>query len=403
MTTEQAPSQSADVFNAAFINDPYPIYTQLRGVDPIHWDGITWLVTRYADVAAILRDPRFVAERIMPDDEWLAETGLRQLFHTHSRMMLLTDPPDHTRLRGLVSKAFTPRVVEGLRPRIQAIVDDLLNSVQDQGAMDIIRDLAYPLPVIVIAELLGVPVDMRAQFKQWSEGVAAFIGGTTSPEMEMLSEAQRCVVEMSEYFRAVADERRKQPRNDLVSALALAEDQGDRLTSDELVANCILLLVAGHETTTNLIGNGMLALLNHPAERQRLHENPELIVSAVEELLRYDSPVQGTSRMAREDVEIGGRRIMQGQHVSLMIGAANRDPAQFTDPDRLDLGRSENRHLSFALGPHFCLGAPLARLEGQIATSTLLRRLPNLARTNADLTWRNNFTLRGLTALPVTF
>ncbi len=402
MSAESSTSATPQLFSAAFLRDPYPIYQQLRAADPIHWNGWSWIVTRYVDVLAILRDPRFVAARIQPDEAWLRQTGLTPLFRTHARMMLFTDPPDHTRLRGLVSRAFTPRVVEQLRPRIQALVDAIIDDIAAAGATDLIRDLAYPLPVTVIAELLGVPAGMRDQFRRWSDGVAAFIGGTTAPEMETLAEAQRCVIEMSAYFRAEADARRRQPRDDLLTALAQAEDAGDRLSSDELIANAILLLVAGHETTTNLIGNGTLALLQHPDQRQRLMDDPALIASAIEELLRYNSPVQATSRMAAADVVIDGRQIRRGQHVSLMIGAANRDPAHFADPDRLDITRRPNRHLSFAHGPHFCLGAPLARLEGQIAIGALFRRLPRLALATDDVTWRDNFTLRGLTALPLT-
>jgi pimeloyl-[acyl-carrier protein] synthase len=403
MTSEPAGADALpNLFSPAFLRDPYPLYHRLRAADPIHWNGWAWTLTRYADVLAVLRDPRFIAARIQPDDAWLAQTGLEPLFHTHTRMMLFTDPPDHTRLRGLVSQAFTPRVVESLRPRIQALVDELIDAIEAAGETDLIRDLAYPLPVTVIAEMLGVPHDMRDQFRRWSDGVAAFIGGTTAPEMEMLAEAQRCVVEMSAYFREEAGRRRREPRNDLLSALVQAEEAGDRLSSDELIANAILLLVAGHETTTNLIGNGTLALLQHPDQRQRLMDDPALIASAVEELLRYNSPVQGTSRMAAEDVAIDGRQIRRGQHLSLMIGAANRDPAHFADPDALDITRRPNRHLSFAHGPHFCLGAPLARLEGQIAIGTLVRRLPRLALATAEVTWRDNFTLRGLTALPLT-
>lgn len=385
------------------IVDPYPMYRTLQATTPVMWDGGSWQITRYADVHAALRDSRMLAGRINPDEEWLAETGLGPLFHAHSKMMLFSDPPDHTRLRSLASKAFTPRVVEGMRERIQGLVDDLLDQVQATGRMDIVADLAYPLPVTVIAEMLGVPLDRREQFKHWSDGIAGFIGGTTGPQEEMMRHALQSVLEMTDYFLALAAERRAHPRNDLLSALALAEEQGDRLTGEELVANCILLLVAGHETTTNLIGNGVLALLNHPEELARLREHPELIGTAVEEILRYDSPVQGTSRKAAVDLELGGQQIQAGQFVSLMIGAANRDPAQFSEPDRFDIGRRENRHLSFSHGAHFCLGAPLARLEGQIALGTIVRRLPDLRLATDTIEWRDNYTLRGARALPVEF
>lgn len=391
------------LFRPDTIADPYPTYRALQSTTPVAWDGGSWMVTRYADVHSALRDARMLASRINPSEEWLAETGLGPLFHAHARMMLFTDPPDHTRLRSLASKAFTPRAVEGMRERVQGLVDDLLDQVQAAGRMDIVADLAYPLPVTVIAEMLGVPLDRREQFKHWSDGIAAFIGGTTAPEEEMMRSALQSVLEMTDYFMALAAERRARPRNDLLSALALAEEQGDRLSGEELVANCILLLVAGHETTTNLIGNGVLALLHHPEQLARLREHPELIATAVEEVLRYDSPVQGTSRKAAVDLELGGRQIQAGQFVSLMIGAANRDPAQFAEPDSFDIGRRENRHLSFSHGAHFCLGAPLARLEGQIALGTIVRRLPDLRLAGGPIEWRDNYTLRGARVVPVEF
>ena len=399
----EAQDEAATLWSQAALIDPYPIYRRLLSETPISMMHGGLMLTRYADVLPALRDPRLLAARITPSEAWLAETGLGPLFHAHSKMMLFSDPPDHTRLRSLVNKAFTPRVVENMRPHIQQIVDDLLDRVQDTGQMDLIEDLAYPLPVTVIAELLGIPLDRREQFRHWSDHIAAFIGGTSAPEEQMLRNALQTVLEMTEYFRAVAAELRVNPRDDLLSALALAEEQGDRLHEDELVANCILLLVAGHETTTNLVGNGVLALLKHPEQLQRLKDDPALIGTAVEEFLRFDSPVQGTSRMAGVDFEIGGQQLVAGQHVSLMIGAANRDPAQFPDPDRLDIGRRENRHLSFSHGAHFCLGAPLARMEGRIAIGTLIQRMPRLELATETLEWRDNFTLRGVKALPVTF
>jgi cytochrome P450 len=394
---EQPPS----VYSPAAIVEPYTIYRELQERAPVHWDGTTWIITRYAQVLAALRDPRLIAARITPDEAWLEQSGMAPLFHAHAKMMLFSDPPDHTRLRALVSKGFTPRVVAQMRPHIQQIVDHLLDAVQARGELELIADLAYPLPVTVIAELLGVPIERREQFKRWSEGIAAFIGGTTEPEAEMLARALRSVEEMSAYFSALAAERRREPRDDLLTALALAEEDGDRLRGDELVANCILLLVAGHETTTNLIGNGVLELLRHPDQLQLLRENPQLVEGAVEETLRYNSPVQATSRLAAIELEIDGQRITPGQHVTMMIGAANRDPRQFPDPDRFDITRKENRHLSFSHGPHFCLGAPLARLEGHIAFETLLRRFPTLRLASDRLEWRDNYTLRGLKALPI--
>ncbi len=395
-----------NLFHPEVLVDPYPAYRRLQTEAPVHWNGFTWIVTRYADVLAALRDPRFGADRINPNPEWLRQQGildLELLFRIHAKMMLFSDPPDHTRLRSLVNKAFTSRAVEGMRTHIQQIVHDLLDRVQPNGQMDIIEDLAYPLPVTVIAEMLGVPIERREQFKHWSDCIAAFIGGTTVAQQDVLGQALQSVLEMKEYFLSVAAERRTSPRNDLLSALALAEEQGDRLSGEELVANSVLLLVAGHETTTNLIGNGMLALLCHRDQMQRLKDNPALIENAVEEMLRYDSPVQGTSRIAKVDLELDGRPIKAGQHISLMIGAANRDPAQFSEPDRFDIERRGVRHLSFSHGPHFCLGAQLARLEGRIAIDTLIRRIPDMQLASETLEWRDNYTLRGLKALLVRF
>lgn len=388
-----------DLWSREALVDPYPIYDRLRAEQPIRWTGGDWQLFRYADVQAALRDPRLGADRIQPDEHWLAETGLGPLFQAHAKMMLFSDPPDHTRLRSLVNRAFTPRVVEAYRPRVQQIVDALLDKAAARGEIELIGELAYPLPVTVIAEMLGVPADMHEQFRAWSDGVAAFIGGTTRPEAEVLPQAMKAVLEMAEFFLALAAERRRAPRDDLLTALALAEDGGDRLSEEELVANCILLLVAGHETTTNLVGNGILALLRHPDQLKLLHAHPELAASAVEELLRYDSPVQGTSRKALTDLEIQGRRIEAGQPVTVFMGSANRDPAQFADPARLDITRSDVRHLSFSHGAHYCVGAPLARLEGQVAIGSLVRRFPNMRLAQEEITWRDNFVLRGVEAL----
>ena len=396
------PPEGFSLWSREFIDDPYAMYRRMHAELPGFWDGGSWVLARYADVQAALRDPRLSSERIDPDPAWLEQSGLEPLYSAHQHMMLFTDPPDHTRLRGLVNKAFTPRAVEQMCTTIQQLVDDMITTA-DNGRIDLINDFAYPLPVTVIASMLGVPVDQREQFKRWSEPIAAFIGGTTGPEEQMMAEAQQAVIELGAYFRDMAARRRREPQDDLLTAMALAEEQGDRLSTDELTANLILLLVAGHETTTNLIGNGMLALLQNPDQLALLRERPDLIGNAVEELLRFDSPVQGTSRKAKQDLTIGPYAIKAGQHVQVMIGAANHDPLQYNDPDRLDITRNDVRHLSFAHGPHFCVGAPLARLEGQIAISTLIRRLPNLALTDEPLDWRDNFTLRGLRRLPLTF
>jgi cytochrome P450 len=318
--------------------------------------------------------------------------------------MLFQDPPDHTRLRALVSKAFTPRAVEAMRPRIQEIVNELLDRVVPTGTMDIIADLAYPLPVTVICEMLGVPVPDQGPIRQWSTDLARSLDAVGLPgDPEIAARGTQARHALGEYFRGLIPERRQHPRSDLLSALIAAEEAGDRLTESELLAMCVLLFVAGHETTVNLIGNGVLALLNHPGELRRLQEDPTLTPSAVEELLRYDSPVQRTARIPSTEVEIDGRKIKPGAVVVAAIGAANRDPTKFVDPDRLDLGRRDNRHVSFGFGIHACLGAPLARLEAQVAIGTLARQVPRLRLATDRLEWRESSTLRGLKTLPVAF
>jgi pimeloyl-[acyl-carrier protein] synthase len=295
-------------------------------------------------------------------------------------------------------------VVEGLRPHIQEIVDGLLARVEGAGGMDLIEDFAYPLPVIVICQMLGVPVEDRDRFKSWSLDIARGLDAIMlPPDSEVASRSVVARRALSEYFRDLIAERRASPRSDMLSGLIAAEEAGDKLNEDELLATCILLLVAGHETTVNLIGNGTLALLRHPAELRRLREDHGLIGSAVEELLRYDGPVQRTARIPDEDVTIGGRLIAKGEMVMPFIGAADRDPAQFPDPDRLDISRSDNRHIAFGWGIHFCLGAPLARLEGQLAINTLVQRWPKLALATDTPQYRQSLTLRGLATLPVSF
>ncbi|MGQ9829269.1 MAG: cytochrome P450 [Roseiflexus sp.] len=390
-----------ELWSAAVLNDPYPIYDRLRAEQPIRWTGSDWQIFRYADAQALLRDPRLGADRFQVDSQWLMATGLEPLFKTRDSMMLFTDPPDHTRLRTLVHRGFTPRIVESYRPLVQHIVDRLLDTAAACGEIELIGEFAYPLPVTVIAHMLGVPADMHDQFRRWSDSLAAFIGGTTRPEADVLPAALRATLEMTDFFLALVAERRRAPRDDLLSALAQAEDGGDRLSEQELVANSILLLLAGHETTTNLIGNGTLALMRNPDQFALLRDHPQLIPAAIEELLRYDSPVQMTSRRALTDIEFQGYWIEAGQVVTVFIGAANRDPAQYIDPARLDVMRRDVRHLSFGHGPHYCLGAPLARLEGQVAIKTLTHRFPHMRLTDEPIAWRDNFALRGLQSLHI--
>ena len=384
-----------------FVADPYPTYHRLRREDPVHQSPLGfWVLTRYEDVVGSLRDPRFAKEPMIA--AVAARLGIEP--QSIGISMLDRDPPDHTRLRSLASKAFTPRVVERLRPRVQEIVDGLLDGVESAHRMDLIEEFAYPIPVSVICEMLGVPLEDHEQFKGWSLDLARGLDSIMlGPESEIAKRSGKAREGLTNYFRELIAERRTSPRGDLLSALIATEEAGDKLSEPELLAMCILLLVAGHETTVNLIGNGVLALLRHPDQLQLLRERPELIVTAVEELLRYDGPVQRTARTPTEDVTIGGCTIPKGEIVMPFIGAADRDPAQFPTPDRLDITRTENRHIAFGLGIHFCLGAPLARIEGQIAINTLLKRMPKLALAVERPEHRQSLTLRGLTALPVSF
>ena len=409
-----SPFDTADRLDPEIIANPYPSYHRLRSEDPVHWnDGLqAWSLTRYTDVLEALRDRRLSANRMSSYSGRIPEPiqeRMAPITRIFSNMMLMADPPGHTRLRALANKAFTPRVVEGIRSHVQATCDQLLNGVEKASRMDIISDLAYPLPAIVIAEMLGVAPEDRDRFKQWSDDLASFLGNIRNVA-GTVEAAQRGALEMTDYLTGIIRECRQTSRDDLISALVAAEEQGDVFSEEELFSMFVLLQIAGHETTTNLIGNGLLALLQNPGQMQKLRDSPFLIETAVEEFLRYHSPVQITSRVALEDLEIGGRHISQGQYISIYMGAANRDPAQFPTPDRLDITREENRHLAFAFGPHFCLGAALARLEGQIAIGTLLRLVPQISLEPPlsigrleDFPWRDNPVFRGLESLPVVF
>ena len=384
--------------------NPYPLYHRLRTEDPVHWDPFlhAWVVTRYEDVVRVLH--HFSADRT-PAPEQLTSMGLSALnpvAQVMVRQMLFLDAPAHTRLRGLASVAFTPSRVERLRAHIQEIVDGLLDRVESAGQSDLIADLAEPMPAIVTAELMGVPVDDHKQLKSWSADFAEMLGNFQH-NPDRIPRVLRSVEEMTAYFRAAIREQHEHPRDGLIQALMSAEIEGSRLTEEEVIANVIVTMVGGQETTTNLIGNGLLSLLRHPGQLHKLREDSSLIPSAVEELLRYESPSQHTARLARDDVQMGGRLIRKRQAVIAVMGAANRDPQRFPDPDRLDITRKDNRHVAFGWAAHFCFGAPLARIEGQIAFETILRRLPRLALDPRPLVWRQNLGLRGLAALPVTF
>ena len=389
-------------FQPEFHADPYPFYRRLRELDPVHQTPMGfWVLTRYDDCVAVLRDQRFGREEFQQMLSAVYGDATEQ--PALPRSMLFRDPPDHTRLRGLVSKAFTPRTIEVMRGHIQEIVDRLIGRALAQGGMDVIEDLAYPLPVTVICEMLGVPVNDHASIRGWSSDIARSLDAIGLPSDQGIVDRGRAARRaLADYFRALVPERRAKPQPDLLSGLLAAEEQGDKLTEHEVIAMCLLLFIAGHETTVNLIGNGLLALLQHPDQLALVQGDPALVPNAVEELLRFDSPVQRTARMPVTEVEIAGHRIDKGAMVITALGAANRDPAQFTEPDRLDVTRRDVRHISFGYGIHFCLGAPLARVEGQIALGTLLRRAPRLVLAETAPEWRESSVLRGLKRLRVT-
>jgi pimeloyl-[acyl-carrier protein] synthase len=384
--------------------NPYPLYQRLRTESPVHWDPYlhAWVLTRYADVVTVLH--HFSANRT-PTPEHFAAMGLAELgpiAQLMTRQMLFMDGAAHARLRGLASMAFTPARVEVLRSHIREIVDDLMQPLLRAGRMDVINDLAAPLPAIVTAEMLGVPTSDCDQLKAWSADFAEVLGNFQH-NPDRASRTLKCVEEMSAYFRSAIRRMKTEPREGLINSFMTAEIEGDRLTEDEIVANCIVTMVGGQETTTNLIGNGILSLLRNPDQLQLLKNDLTLIPSAVEELLRYESPSQHTARICPEDTELGGKQIRKGQAVIAVMGAGNRDPERFSDPDRLDLGRADNRHLAFGWASHFCFGAALARIEGQLTFEARASRTANLALEPGPIVWRENLGLRGLTSLPVTF
>ncbi len=385
--------------------DPYPAYHRQREEAPVFFSRVfrVWICTRHEDVVRVLRDPTFSVRRTDVQAPALFKLFVRKLrpdfVEMIERNLLMLDPPDHTRLRNLVNKAFTRRAVESMRPRIQTVVDELLDAAEPAGEMELVRDFASPLPITVIAEMLGVPAEDRGKFKRWSDDLTALLDPFNAPKG--LAGAQDAFLELADYLRAICAERRANPRDDLLSALVAAEDEGVKLTEAELISIAALILAAVHETTTNLIGNAVVALLRNPGERKRLRDDPAIGRTAVEEFLRYDSPVQFTDRVATQDCEIGGKRIRKNTLVGVILAAANRDPAVFADPDRLDLGRRDNPHVAFGQGAHFCLGAQLARVEAEIALTTLVRRFPKLDGNPDPPGWIPSMLLRGPTALPI--
>jgi cytochrome P450 len=383
--------------------NPYPMYKAVREETPVHWNEIfeSWVFTRFKDVDALLMHPRFSADRARAQTRFSEMIKQQQEeFGPFSQAptMLTSDPPEHTRLRRLVSKAFTPRAVENLRPRIRQIVDELLDGIPG-NEFDLIEEIAYPLPVIVISEMLGVPPKDRADFKRWSDDVVATLGGPFTPP-DVMERARKAIEELAEYLSGVIAERRADPRDDLISRLIAAEDGGQVLSETEIFSTTILLLIAGNETTTNLIGNAMWSLLQNPDQLELLRSDLSLMPSAVEEILRYNGPVQATARVALEDIDLNGTTVKQGQMAMAVLGAANHDPEKFPDPERFDIKRNPTDHLAFGDGIHFCLGAPLARAEAQITFEEILRRYPSIELAG-EPRWGGTFIIRGAKHLPL--
>lgn len=394
------------LFSPEMLVDPYPTYDELRRTDPVHWHEpfAAWVLTRYDDVVAATHDPRLRSDRAGGMSERAGCPELQRLFDVIGAQMNITNPERHHRLRALVAKVFTPRAVDALRPAVEELVDGLLDRLPDQGRIDVITDFAFPLPARVIARLLGLESDDLVQLKAWSDDFSTLFGTDPSAvTAEQYQRALRSTNELTEFFSAEFAKRRASPGDDLLSLLVQAEIDGDRLSETELIANANLFLAAGHETTTHLIGNGLLALLRHPDQLRLLLEEPSLIPNAVEEFLRYDGTVQFMNREAGEDLTIGGKSIRKGQLVYLMFAAANRDPARFPDPNRLDVRRKPEGHLAFGHGPHVCLGAALARMEAGVAFAALFRRFSGLRLTGEPLEYQGNLELRGLKSLPVAF
>lgn len=382
--------------------DPHPVYRAMRAASPVLASTVeddTYLLTGFAECESILRDPRWSSnpKHRTPAD---ADVDIRTaMSFSDANILLFIDPPDHTRIRKLMSRAFTPRSVEQLRPKVQAIVDELLDGVAERGGAEVVSEIGYTVPVTVICELLGVPVADRDRFGPWSSDASRLLDGVL--DEETTNRGLMGAMQIIAYLGDLIAERRAEPRDDLLSALVHAEDDGVGLSEEELRLNTLLLFVAGHETTMNLIGNGMYALLRNPDQLARLRADPTLIGSAVEELLRFDGPVHISSRIATTDVEVNGHRFRAGDQALTILAAANRDPARFPDPDRLDIGRDDGPHLTFSYGIHYCLGAALARLEGQVVINSLVQRFADLAIVTDPVTYRDHFVLRGLKELQV--
>lgn len=395
------------MFDANFIANPYPTYHHMLASGRLHWvdfAGGAWLVPHYADVMTLFRDSRLIPARADVFSRQFAEED-RHYLHDFEEIvklwMSLKNGEEHLRLRRLLNKAFTPRVVEAMRPRIQRLTNELIDTFYAQGKVELMSQFAHPLPALVIGQLLGVPREDRSQLVQWSDDLGTFLGSAQAT-LDMARRANDSLVAMRDYFRPIVAERRQNPGDDLVSLLIAVEEQGAMFTEDQLLAHCALFLFAGHETTRNLIGNGMKALLDNPDQLKLLRQNPDQLPGAIDEIVRYDCPVQLIPRIAAEDCELFGQQVKQGQVIQLMLGSANRDGAEFPDPDRFDISRSYKRPASFGFGAHICIGMPLALLEIEIAITTLLQRLPNL-RLAGPGERSPNVVLRGFHSLPLAF
>ncbi len=392
------------LLNPSVLADPYALYRGLRDYDPVHWDPYmhAWVVTSYQEVITVLAN--YSADRA-PAADYLDRLGLsfmKPFAETMRQQMLFMDAPMHARLRSICSAAFTPRRVEELRTVIESIANELIDNVIGSGRMDMVADFAQPFPAIVTAKMLGVPIEDHHQLGAWVLDLAEVLGNFQH-QPDRVAQIVRSLEALKSYVAARMEEQHRRPTNGLIYALMTAEVDGHRLSAEEIIANTIVTLIGGHETTTNLIASGFLTLLRDPECFQQLRSHPEIIALAIEELLRFESPVQHTARIAPADMQLGGKTIQKGSRVVAVLAAANRDPNRFPDPDRLDLVRPDNRHLAFGWAAHFCFGAPLARMEGQIAFNTLLRRLLRPALLNNALEWRGNAGLRGLTTLNISF
>ena len=401
-------AQKKIVFNDEILQNPYPTYARLHEEGPLHYLDVgskwaVWSIVSHGECSSIAKDPRLSAKRaqqMLLSLPLSRQSEFSELARMLGLWLIFMDPPEHTRLRKLLNKGFSPAAVEGLRPQVEAIVDQMLKPLQRGSEVELMREFANPMPVRIILEMLGIPQELRDTFVDWSRAIAVF-RGNPSRTVEEARAAQDALIALTEFFRKTVAERRRNKGSDLISLLIDIEEEGEVLTEEELYAQCIALLFAGHETTRNLIGNGIYTLLQNSQQTAELRERPELIRSAVEELLRFESPVQFTARVLKEDIDVCGQHLRKGWTVLCMLGAANRDPTKFKEPNQLNLQRINNEHVAFSAGPHFCIGAQLARLEGQIAILNLVQRFPEMQLAGSRPEWASTFGFRGLKSLPV--